>query len=67
MVEDYFQSNHIDIRKKAISEGYRLGMIDEVEEDNQNIIFSKHISARDVAFPTIRGWISNLKDKKSIS
>ncbi|QWD31196.1 hypothetical protein G6681_05495 [Polynucleobacter paneuropaeus] len=64
MVEDYFQSNHIDIRKKAISEGCRLGMIDEVEEDNQNIIFSKHIRARDVAFPTIRDWISNLKDKK---
>jgi hypothetical protein len=64
MVEDYMQSNHIDIRNKSISEGYRLGMIDEVEEENQNIIFSKHLSARDVAFPTIRDWISNLKRKK---
>jgi hypothetical protein len=64
MVEDYMQSNHIDIRNKSISEGYRLGMIDEVEEENQNIIFSKHLSARDAAFPTIRDWISNLKRKK---
>ena len=64
MVEDYSLSNHIDIRNKSISEGYRLGMIDEVEEKNKKIIFSKHLSARDVAFPTIRDWISNLEGIK---
>jgi hypothetical protein len=64
MVEEYLQSNYIDIRNKSISEGHRLGMIYEVEKEKQNIIFSKHLRARDIAFPTIRDWISNLKDKK---
>lgn len=65
-VEDHRGNNHIFITDKAIAEGCRLSIIYEVDK-GKKIIFSDHFRAKDISFPTIRDWITDLKDEISSS
>ncbi len=60
-VEDYPNNNHVDIRGKAIAAGNKMKIIYEVDEDRKKIIFEEILEAKDVTFPTVRGWIDELK------
>jgi hypothetical protein len=65
VVEDFPKHNHIEIRNKAISEANKKKLIYEVDEEFKVVIFHEYLKFRNVSFPTIRGWIDDLKPKKS--
>lgn len=65
VVEDYPRHNHVDIRNKAISEATKKKLIYEVNNDKEIVIFETHLKAKNISFPTIRGWIDDLKPPKS--
>ena len=62
-IEDHPLKNHIDIREIAIKEAQQKKIIYEVDEERQKIIFDELTGARDISFPTIRDWITDIKSK----
>jgi len=65
VVDDYPQHNHVVIRNKAITEANKKKLIYEVDEDRGVVSFESYLKIKPVSFPTIRGWIDNLKPSKS--
>lgn len=62
-IEDHPLKNHIDIREIAIKKARQKKIIYEVDEERQKIIFDELTGARDISFPTIRDWITDIKSK----
>lgn len=62
-IEDHPLKNHNDIRDCAIKAARQKQIIYEVDEECQKIIFDELTGARDISFPTIRDWITEIKSK----
>jgi len=63
ITKQHEKSNHIVIRDKAIITGKNQKLIYQVEEEQQNIIFTEGV--KDITFSTVRDWVSEIKSISS--
>lgn len=64
IIEDYPNSNHIQLRKKVLIAGKNSDLIYEIQEAYENVVFIRP-DLRDVSFSTIRDWVSQIKNENN--